>query len=135
MKLRVNRWTLEMEGAKLPPKYYYQQLHHAKIAMKAMTCIVFAMVIYNLIYTISWPVSNSISFRQRILMSIAGDVGSLIVMLIFYILLPYKGISFPGMGAIPMCVLVALEVQVNSYAYKDYDDVSGLYQRNVITAE
>ena len=127
MKLTVNKWTLDLEGVIPPPKNSNTELYHEKLAMKVVTLVVLVMTVYNLGYAVFLFHGNDRPLVTRITLSLIPDLSSLCVTAIFYILFPSLNISFDGMGCIPMCIFVVLEVEFNSYSYAHYADVSGLY--------
>ncbi len=122
----VNKWTLEIQGNKLPPDHIFKQFFHEQMGMIAVTFVMFVMTVYNVIYVVALYHSDS-SLAMKILYSLIPDLISLGVMSVFYVWLPRRGVSFFGMACIPMCILIVLEVEFNIIAYHEYTDVSGLY--------
>lgn len=124
MKATVNPWTLEL---KIPENITSQPRLDTStqyLARKAFTITMSIITLYDIIYVLVYHFENS-NFGKIIFFSTLADTISVLIVLIFYILLPAWGFNFNGSSLIPMIILLVVEIEFNMLIY-DYEEINAL---------
>ena len=123
MTVKINTWTLEIEGIEAQINESHQQSVSTWMSRKIFIGIFASTSLYNLIFLfVSVGVSGD-DFMKKLIFTLIADLSSMLFLLIFVYILPYKRITFNGMNIIPMTIMAVFQVEFNAQLY-EYETIA-----------
>ena len=119
----LNKWTLEIKGRK-PHKNLMKEYEIEIAGMKYFYLLTVCTSVYNIIVTPTLYSNKGKSRLENTIFTIIADWTSLLLVTIFFIILPKKKCFFTGISYIPMILISLIETELNVYVYDEYSSIN-----------
>ena len=121
----VSGCGLEIKGINDLSEYENMEWGWRKSSMKYVMFSVIGLCLFDIIYS-SIIFYFYMDVYATLIYVLCVNLLSIGFFIFFYIILPYKNISFDGMGSIPILVFLVIFTEFN-IAYYEINDIQSLY--------